>query len=129
MTPYLDYIRAVFDHHKLGLEWTCKKLGRGWSKQRLFAILNTAKNIYIDDFYEIKRLLDAHNFTLPDDYHRNISIEVSELNKQSAELVTQSIAVFHDGVFTAAEKADLLLTCKKIETRVNDLMKLISKGE
>lgn len=126
MTKELEYIVKVFKVHQLSHSWVAKQLGRGWDKSKVCRLLTNASDIYAGDYHILRDFLDKHNFRITDDIKRSMLEEVAELNKESADLVKNTINAYSDGIFTDEEKADALLTLALVQQRINRLSDLLA---
>lgn len=126
MSNEQTYITAVMKAHELGVTWMAQKLGRGWDKQRVHRVLWENKDLTISEFKAFMRVLEKHNFYLPEDFNANILNEVADLSKESAELVAHTIKALNDFHLSPDEIADTLLDCKQIEKRLQKLMDILT---
>lgn len=126
MSNEQQYIIAVLKSHELGVTWMAQKLGRGWDKQRVHRVLWENKDLTISEFKAFMRVLEKHNFHLPEDFNQTILDQVADLSKESAELVAHTIKVLNDFHLSPDEIADTLLDCKQIEKRLHKLMDILT---
>jgi hypothetical protein len=126
MSNEQQYIISVIKEHELGLTWIAQRLGRSWDKQRVHRVLWENKDLTISEFKAFMRVFEKHNFKLPEDYNQSVLNQVAEISKESAELVSSTIAALSDFQLSPAEIADALLDCKKIEQRLNKLIDILT---
>lgn len=126
MSNEQQYIIAVIKAHELGVTWMAQKLGRGWDKQRVHRVLWENKDLTISEFKSFMRVLEKHNFYLPEDFNKDILDQVADLSKESAELVSNTIKALNDFHLSPDEIADTLLDCKTIEKRLHKLMDILT---
>ena len=113
MSAEIEYIIQVVDLYDLGLTWLAKQLNkqpnksRLWHKQHLDHMLSVQKEISTTTFREIKKYFDEHGFTLPSPQLQTIGDAVSELNKQSAYLVSTGFKALEDDYLSPDEIGDI----------------------
>jgi hypothetical protein len=126
MSNEQQYISSVIKEHELGLTWIAQRLGRTWDKQRVHRVLWENKDLTISEFKAFMKVFEKHNFHLPEDYNQNVLNQVAELSRDSAELVSNTIAALQDFHLSVTEIADALLDCKKIEQRLHKLIDILT---
>lgn len=125
MSKEIDYLKKVIADYDISLTWLAKQIGSGWTKQRLYYILNNGKDISVSNYLEIRRVLDKHGFTLKDYDDSSILKLSGNLNIETTELVNDAIKAYEDKVLTDAEKNDLKMDILIIEQRINKLKKVL----
>lgn len=95
----------------------------GWSKQRLYALLEHGGRIDYSDYIDIRKAIEEMGVRIDGTETMSLTALSAYINTEAAKLTEDCIRSLEDGVITDTERQSLKVTIDAMITRLNTLRK------